>query len=151
MPSTTILYDLPSQDPCRCWSLNPWKTRLALNYKSIPYTTSWTEYPDIASKYESLNITPNETGFPYTIPGVSFPDGTHMQDSRPIADKLEQMQPEPSLRLDAPVLDEVQKSVTEALLALAPVLMPKVPRNVLNPRSVERRRRRNDSTRLSSP
>lgn len=21
-----ILYDLPSKDPCRCWSLNPWKS-----------------------------------------------------------------------------------------------------------------------------
>ena len=23
--SDVILYDIPSRDPCRCWSLNPWK------------------------------------------------------------------------------------------------------------------------------
>jgi len=49
-----ILYDLPSKDPCGCWSLNPWKTRMALNYKGVDYNTEWVEYPDIASKFKEL-------------------------------------------------------------------------------------------------
>lgn len=48
------LYDLPSKDPCRTWSLNPWKTRLILNYKEIEYDTEWTEYPDVAPKFKAL-------------------------------------------------------------------------------------------------
>ncbi|CZR69457.1 uncharacterized protein PAC_19357 [Phialocephala subalpina] len=45
--SQLILYDLPSKDPRQCWSYNPWKTRLVLNYKKLDYKTVWTEYPDI--------------------------------------------------------------------------------------------------------
>lgn len=50
------LYDLPSKNPCRTWSLNPWKTRLLLNYKEIEYDTEWIEYPDIAPKFKALSV-----------------------------------------------------------------------------------------------
>ena len=67
-----ILYDLPSKDPCKSWSLNPWKTRLVLNYKGLPYKTEWTEYPDLASKFSSLGVPKNtaEGVPPYTSPCV---------------------------------------------------------------------------------
>jgi hypothetical protein len=61
-----VLYDLPSQQGV-AWSLNPWKSapinpnpqynntntqkaRMVLNYKKIPYTTEWVEYPDLEPK-----------------------------------------------------------------------------------------------------
>ena len=58
-------------------------------------------------------------------------DGTHMQDSRKIADKLEQLQPEPSMHLDAPVLKEVEAIMPRIMTAVAPIIMPLVPRHVL--------------------
>lgn len=33
--------------------------RIVLNYKAIPYTTSWTEYPDIAPTLSPLGVQPN--------------------------------------------------------------------------------------------
>jgi hypothetical protein len=76
--STITLYDLPSRGDCACWSLNPWKStslpaspknffrrltlrlqqtaRFLLNYKSLPYKTEWTEYPDIAPKFKALYL-----------------------------------------------------------------------------------------------
>lgn len=56
--SSTILYDLPSKGDCKCWSPNTWKVRLPLNFKGIPYTTEWVEYPDIAGKFEGLSVWP---------------------------------------------------------------------------------------------
>ncbi|KAK5457229.1 hypothetical protein LTS15_005010 [Exophiala xenobiotica] len=55
MSDEVILYDLPSKQG-KSWSLNPWKTRLVLNYKSIPYKTEWTEYPDLKPKFEKLYV-----------------------------------------------------------------------------------------------
>lgn len=51
-----VLYDLPSREPCKCWSLNPWKTRLLLNFKGIDYMTEWTEYPDLQPKLEKQYV-----------------------------------------------------------------------------------------------
>ncbi|PSN72789.1 hypothetical protein BS50DRAFT_568392 [Corynespora cassiicola Philippines] len=52
--SQVILYDIPSKEPKTCWSLNPWKPRLILNYKGIDYKTEWVEYPDLAPYFKSL-------------------------------------------------------------------------------------------------
>lgn len=35
--SEITFYDLPSRDPCRCWSLNPWKSV----YSSLSFTHSY--------------------------------------------------------------------------------------------------------------
>ncbi|TVY25310.1 hypothetical protein LHYA1_G005422 [Lachnellula hyalina] len=59
--SKLTLYDLPSKGHCRCWSLNPWKTRLALNFKNIDYKTEWIEYPDIASRLSPQSVPPTST------------------------------------------------------------------------------------------
>lgn len=60
------LFDIPSKGHCACWSLNPWKTRLVLNLKNIPFKTHWIEYPDIAPTFKSYNIPPNPQGTPYS-------------------------------------------------------------------------------------
>ncbi|KAL2159360.1 hypothetical protein VTH06DRAFT_2363 [Thermothelomyces fergusii] len=44
MPEQYVLFDLPSKDPCRCWSLNPWKTRMLLNFKGVDYRTEWKKF-----------------------------------------------------------------------------------------------------------
>jgi hypothetical protein len=61
-----VLYDIPCKGRCAAWSANTlkgsvpshparsWKiadssvARLALNFKGVPYETTWIEYPDIA-------------------------------------------------------------------------------------------------------
>ena len=54
-----------------------------------------------------------------------------MQDSRKIADTLEYMQPEPSMHLDAPVLREIESIMPRIMVAVAPIVLPLVPRNLL--------------------
>lgn len=79
--SEIILYDIPTKDKHpRCWSLNPWKARMALNYKKLPYTTEWVEYPDIAPKFKQLGIPPNERDpkFQYSCPAARMPDGQYV-------------------------------------------------------------------------
>lgn len=131
------LYDIPSKGRRACWTLNPWKTRLALNYKGVAYTTQWVEYPDIAPTLQSLGLGPNPEGTQYTIPAICFPDGTSMMDSRKIATELEKRFPEPSLHLDAPELAQIEKTVIKGFQSLRPELLPKVPAALLNPTSVE--------------
>jgi hypothetical protein len=57
MGDEIILYDLPSchkgKGQQSCFSFNPWKTRSVLNFKNIPYTTEWVEYPDVESKMKA--------------------------------------------------------------------------------------------------
>jgi len=139
--SKLTLYDLPSKGHCRCWSLNPWKTRLALNFKNIDYKTEWIEYPDIASRL-SPHVPPNpKTDSPswaaYTIPAVQFPDSTYMMESQAIAQRLEKDHPTPSLHLDSPLLPKVQALLPKILPPLGGLWQPAVPASLLNPSSKE--------------
>ncbi|KAH8679078.1 hypothetical protein BGZ60DRAFT_428882 [Tricladium varicosporioides] len=131
--SKYILYDLPSKGRCACWSLNPWKTRLALNYKNIPYETQWVEYPDIKSVL-SPHVPPNPPNSfaDYTIPTMQFPPNNYIMDSRAIATHLESLHPPPqfpSLHLDSPYLSKVEAilpKVTDALRGVWTHLAPYV-------------------------
>jgi hypothetical protein len=76
-------------------------------------------------------ITPNAEGMAYTAPAITFSDGTHMQDSRKIADKLEKDYPSPSMNLDAPVLKDIEAIMPMLMGALTPVIIPLVPRHIL--------------------
>ena len=145
-------FDLASQGSNACWSINPWsysllsseslassvltcrrKTRLLLNLKNLSYKTTWLEYPDVAPKLKSLGLLPNQEGYPYTIPAIRLPDGTSVMDSRKIATKIEKLYPSPSLLLDSPVLPQVEALIPKAImLPLRGVIMPKIPRNLLN-------------------
>ncbi|KAK4120217.1 hypothetical protein N657DRAFT_649277 [Parathielavia appendiculata] len=53
-----VFYDIAMSPPREktCCSPNPWKTRLALNFKGVPYTTTWVALPDIAKVRTSLNV-----------------------------------------------------------------------------------------------
>ncbi|CAF9921931.1 MAG: hypothetical protein ALECFALPRED_001977 [Alectoria fallacina] len=137
MSEEVILYDIPSKDPRRCWSLNPWKTRLVLNLKGIPYKTEWLEYPDIAPTLKQLNIPPSEPpATAYTSPTIRISD-KYVTDSRKIADVLEKKNPSPSLHLDSPILKKVEELAPQCVMSLGPVFIPRIPRFMLNPRSAE--------------
>ncbi|KAK7542558.1 uncharacterized protein J3D65DRAFT_220487 [Phyllosticta citribraziliensis] len=129
-----ILYDLPSRGRRSCWSLNPWKTRMALNYKNIDYKTEWLEYPDVAPTLSAAGVPPNDPSsnpVPYSIPTVRLPDGTYIMDSQKIIVELEKLQPEPSLHIDSDVLPRVQELMPQIMGALVGVFMPRTPRVLL--------------------
>ena len=154
-----ILYDIPSKEPRRCWSYNPWRSslhpvpliateslrnadqsviaRLILNLKGIPYKTVWLEYPDIAPTLKSLGVPPSEPpDTPYTSPTICI-SGKYVMDSPKIADALEKEYPSPSLHLDSAILKKVDELFPQCLMTLVPVFMPRVPRAMLSPASAE--------------
>ncbi|KAL5113750.1 hypothetical protein ACEQ8H_008362 [Pleosporales sp. CAS-2024a] len=143
MSAKLIFYDLPSKQGT-AWSLNPWKTRMVLNYKSIPYTTCWIEYPDLAPILSSFSIPPNDSSNPdykfpadYSSPAVKLPNGTYLMDSWPIAHKLEELYPTPSLHLHDPIVVTVRDQTSKIMTPLTGFTITRVPRNLLNPRSAE--------------
>ncbi|OJD15151.1 hypothetical protein AJ78_04576 [Emergomyces pasteurianus Ep9510] len=80
IPSGSIVfYDIALRPPVEktCCSPNPWKTRLALNFKGVPYSTSWVALHDVAKVRKSLKVPPcrkfaDGTGF-YTLPIIEDP------------------------------------------------------------------------------
>ncbi|CAK3950952.1 related to glutathione S-transferase [Lecanosticta acicola] len=142
MSNEIILYDLPSKGRSACWSLNPWKARLALNYKGVPYKTEWVEYPDLAPKFKALGIPPNspETNpnAEYSSPAIKLPDGRYIMDSLAAARELEQLQPSPSLHIHGnDYANRTQEAVGQIMKGLAPIAMPRIPERLLNPSSAE--------------
>jgi glutathione S-transferase len=101
IPSSPIVfYDISMRPPVEktCCSPNPWKTRLALNFKGLPYTTSWVALPDISKVRRNLNVPPcrkfaDGTDF-FTLPIISDP-ATHslLGDSFDIAVYLQTTYP----------------------------------------------------------
>ena len=85
MPTTSIpsspivFYDIAMRPPVEKngSSPNTWKTRLALNFKGLPYSTSWVALPDVAKVRSSLKVPPcrkfaDGTDF-YTLPIIKDP------------------------------------------------------------------------------
>lgn len=80
IPSSRIVfYDIAMRPPTEknCCSPNPWKTRLALNFKGLPYSTSWVALPDIAKVRKGLKVAPcrkfaDGTDF-FTLPIIEDP------------------------------------------------------------------------------
>ncbi|KAF2495811.1 hypothetical protein BU16DRAFT_526359 [Lophium mytilinum] len=135
-----ILYDIPSREPLECWSLNPWKTRLALNFKKVDYKTEWVEYPDIAPLFKSFGIPPNDPDDPdfftaYSIPTMRFDEDTYIMESKAIAKELEKRYPDPPINPSSPLVAEAQKLVGDAFMPLTPILITAVPRNLLTEKS----------------
>ncbi|KAM0242283.1 hypothetical protein ACHAP5_007223 [Fusarium lateritium] len=89
---TIVFYDIAARPPVEknCFSPNPWKSRFALNFKRVPYSTSWTALPDIAKVRESLKV-PACRKFAdgkdfYTLPIIEDPaTGSLIGDSFDIA------------------------------------------------------------------
>lgn len=94
-----VFYDIASNPPLRTFAANPWKTRLALNYKGVRYRTQWVHLPDIASLRQQLGVSPNRTlpdGEPFhTLPVVQDTDtGKLLGDSFEIALYLDSAYPD---------------------------------------------------------
>jgi glutathione S-transferase len=90
-----VLYDIHTRIPC---APNPWKSRLALNFKCIAHSTTWVPLPDIPKVRRALNVPAchkNADGTSYyTVPilidpntnskiGDSFDIAVHLQKTYP--------------------------------------------------------------------
>lgn len=158
-PARIIFYDIPTKPPASGWTPNPWKTRILLNYKNLPYQTQWVEYPDIAANAKRLGIkaTPQAHGWKstphegYTCPAVTLPaipghPELSLQDSAAIAQELEKRYPTPSAHLDSPYVPRLAAALGPVQNATRPLWMPLVPRHLLSPASADYfRRTRNDA------
>ncbi|KAJ5183377.1 hypothetical protein N7492_000993 [Penicillium capsulatum] len=72
-------YDIAMRPPAEenCCSPNPWKARMALNFKGVPYSTKWVPLPDVAKVRSSLKV-PSVRKFAdgsdfYTLPIMEDP------------------------------------------------------------------------------
>ncbi|KAH8831329.1 hypothetical protein DL96DRAFT_1667688 [Flagelloscypha sp. PMI_526] len=89
-------YDIPSSLP---GTGNTIKTRLALKFKGLPFTTEWIEYPDIEAVSKEVGSPPTSTwpdGTPYyTCPFIHDTEtGKTISDSWNIALYLDEMYPD---------------------------------------------------------
>ncbi|KAI0145071.1 hypothetical protein GGR57DRAFT_481292 [Xylariaceae sp. FL1272] len=113
--------------------INP--ARMLLNFKGLPYSTTWLEYPSIAPTLSSLGIPPH-TGpgayISHSLPAIKLYE-TYIMDSLPIAHAVEAAYPSPPLHLDSPLLPQVIASVTPLIPTLKSTIMATVPREILNP------------------
>lgn len=127
-----ILFDLASKDGNKCWSYNPWKTRFALNFKKLDYTTEFLEYPSLETR-----LSPHLPGADaYTSPTIAYTDGRYIPDSRVIADVLDKDHPSPPLHLDSAYLDRLERRLPDIVQALRPEIMAQIPVRLLNEASV---------------
>ncbi|OJJ45317.1 hypothetical protein ASPZODRAFT_70011 [Penicilliopsis zonata CBS 506.65] len=132
--------------PLKSWSPNTLKTRAVLNFKGIPYTQSFTSYPDVKPLVSSLGIPPNKEGRPYTLPTIihktslaspdSNPNGALM-DSLPIALHLDRVFPSPPLFPSGDASYALFLAVNKLVTVLAPafrtMILPRVAEH-LDPR-----------------
>ncbi|KAF8578933.1 hypothetical protein K439DRAFT_1620918 [Ramaria rubella] len=104
--SLVILYDVPSKFEAKAWSPNMWKARYVLNFKGVPYKTTWLEYPEIEPTMRDLGAPPTGTkpdGSPfYTLPVIVDPSRrtssggpTIVSESFLIAEYLDEAYPIP--------------------------------------------------------
>ncbi|KAF2131525.1 hypothetical protein P153DRAFT_365107 [Dothidotthia symphoricarpi CBS 119687] len=140
MSPQIILYDVPTRNGVS-WSLNPWKTRMVLNYKGIDYRTEWLEFPDLGSRLKSFGIPPNSKEAPeyfrdYTIPAIKYTNGTYAMDSWSIAQDLEVQVSSASLHLDNPIVERIRDHAGKMMETLVVHFVPKIP-SVLNGPSAE--------------
>lgn len=127
-----VLFDLASKDGNRCWSLNPWKTRFALNFKNLDYTTEFLEYPDLKTR-----LSPHLPGADaYTSPTIAYTDGSYIADSRAIAGVLEEDHPSPPLHLGSEHLQRLEGLMPSLMPAVRGNYIPQIPARLLGEASV---------------
>lgn len=96
-----VFYDIAMRPPTEktCCSPNPWKARLALNFKGLPYSTSWVALPDVPKVRKELKVPAcrkfaDGSDF-YTLPILEDPaTGSFVGDSFDIAAYLQKTYPE---------------------------------------------------------
>ncbi|KAG7086262.1 hypothetical protein E1B28_002229 [Marasmius oreades] len=137
------LFDITSKLPSKAWSPNVWKTRYILNYKNLPYETTWVEYPDIASTCLKIGASPTTRAGKYTLPVIQDTNtGAVISDSWNIVEYLESTYPpaNPEHSLIPPGTRGLQLAFLSAfrtqLRALWPIAIPQEVA-ILTPRSEE--------------
>jgi len=124
MSNVITFYDIPSKTvEGIAWSPNTWKTRLALNFKGVPYKTVWVEYPDIEALSKEIGAAPTgvkKDGSPsYTLPAIYDPKTKKViSDSQDIAEYLDATYPSEPL-LFPPGTVALQIAFQEAFTATA--------------------------------
>ncbi|KAJ7069978.1 hypothetical protein C8F01DRAFT_1207457 [Mycena amicta] len=139
-----VFYDIPYKVAGGTWSPNTWKTRYALNYKKLAYTTTWIEYPDIQALYHAQDIAPIilRSGKPhYCLPVIHDPNtGSTICDSARIAAYLDETYPDngpPIIPAGTRTLQKVfMIAYDDATDPIVPFLLPKVA-GILRPSSEE--------------
>ncbi|KAJ8518298.1 hypothetical protein ONZ45_g4608 [Pleurotus djamor] len=140
-----VFYDIPTTaGPGPSFSPNTLRIRWILNYKGIPYTTTYVEYPDIEATCKRIGALPT-TLMPngqllYTLPAIHDPStNTTLADGQKIAEYLDKTYPSAppvfpnnTLGLQLAVCDGINKR----FMAVYPIFAPRV-HHVLNPRSAE--------------
>lgn len=99
--SPIVFYDIATRPPVEktCCSPNPWKTRLALNFKGRPHTTEWVALLDIPKVRNNLKVPAcrkfaDGTDF-FTLPIIEDPaTGSVVGDSFDIAAYLQNTYPD---------------------------------------------------------
>ncbi|KAJ1323449.1 glutathione S-transferase N-terminal domain-containing protein [Microdochium nivale] len=111
-------YDIAMRPPIEetACSVNPWKARLALNFKAADYSTTWVSLPDIPRVRTSLGVPPcrlHATGEGYpTLPVlVDHATGTKTGDSFDMAVYLDETYPDAGAGRLLPPRDDNNDSI----------------------------------------
>ncbi|KAF9447223.1 hypothetical protein P691DRAFT_731866 [Macrolepiota fuliginosa MF-IS2] len=140
-----VFYDLLAKEPVKTWSANVWKARYVLNFKGLPYRTIYHEYPDLAPALKKAGVPPSGTktdGRPhYTSPSITDDStGSAITDSYKIAQYLDETYPT-TPKVIPPRSEALQATFcanfNQTVGPLYPILLPRIPRVLLNPVSAE--------------
>ncbi|KAG9120226.1 hypothetical protein FRC07_004364 [Ceratobasidium sp. 392] len=145
-----IFYDIVAKDG-EYWTPNPYKTRLSLDYKGLPYRVKYLKIEDVEPTMKAMGIPPTSTtSFPnYTLPMIVDPSNdpngepTYVSDSFKIAIYLDEKYPAPKYPTTLPPETRaLQKIFVESYFPttlfgpMFPVIGPRVP-GILDERSRE--------------
>ncbi|EHA23353.1 hypothetical protein ASPNIDRAFT_47116 [Aspergillus niger ATCC 1015] len=124
---TMTYYDIAMRPPVtrNAAAVNPWKARLALNFKNAPYSTTWVKLPEVSKVRRSLNLPAcrkfaDGSDF-YTLPILSDPTTNSLiGDSFDIAVYLQKTYPAsgggdlfPPQNLDYELKEELKRNDIE--------------------------------------
>ncbi|VDB92616.1 unnamed protein product [Peniophora sp. CBMAI 1063] len=108
MSEPITLYDISrkgfeqASESEKCWSMNTWKTRYALNLKGLKFKTKWLSFAAIEPKMKELGVAPHATTIKYTVPTIYDPKTKKVvTESFAIAKYLDETYPD-TPRLVAP-------------------------------------------------
>ncbi|KAG9096392.1 hypothetical protein FS749_008597 [Ceratobasidium sp. UAMH 11750] len=104
-----IFWDIIGADG-QYFAPNPYKTRLTLNYKGLPYQVKYLKFEDVEPTMKAMGIPPTSKTFPYyTLPMITDPSSDpngqpiHVSESFKIAMYLDEKYPAPKYPAVLPV------------------------------------------------
>ncbi|CAE6337526.1 unnamed protein product [Rhizoctonia solani] len=147
-----IFYDLHDGKGAS-WSPNPYKTRMCLIHKGLPYQVEYLSFPEVEPKLKELGVPPTSENFPYyTLPVIADPSSdphgkpTYVAESFAIAIYLDEKYPAPEYPAIFPSGTRgvqhllVNQYFPGFVTLLLPLLYPKLPQ-LIDEQSMEYVRR----------